>query len=137
MFFEATRAAKLARIAVLAPDLFVDDLPELFDDPDFPSGPERVLLSPSGTGGGADRVLCRSWRRSRRVGVWRRILKNSAEGRLCERLQSPLTNVVTSLIARSPILFVFALFDGGSLLVAVVPAANPLQADRRVPCRIP
>ena len=67
VFFEATRAAKLARIAALAPDLFVDDLPDLFDDPDFPSGPERVLFSPSGMGGGADRVLCRSWAE---IGAW-------------------------------------------------------------------
>ena len=67
VFFEPTRAAKLARIAALAPDLFIDDLPELFDDPDFPPGPERVLFSPSGTGKGQGRIVCRSWAE---VGAW-------------------------------------------------------------------
>ncbi len=36
LFYEETRDAKIARIAALKPDLFIDDLPELLLDPAFP-----------------------------------------------------------------------------------------------------
>ncbi len=42
--FEDDRAAKLARIRALAPDLFVDDLAEVLDDPGFPAATRAVLL---------------------------------------------------------------------------------------------
>jgi hypothetical protein len=44
VFFEATRPDKLARIAALDCDAFVDDLPEVLDDPAFPVGVARYLV---------------------------------------------------------------------------------------------
>ncbi|MEO5336605.1 MAG: hypothetical protein H7841_06910 [Magnetospirillum sp. WYHS-4] len=41
VFFEETREAKIARIAALRLDHFVDDLKEVLDDPGFPPGPRR------------------------------------------------------------------------------------------------
>jgi hypothetical protein len=48
VFFEATRAEKVARIAGLAPDAFVDDLEEVFREPGFPAAVERLLFHPRG-----------------------------------------------------------------------------------------
>ncbi len=44
VFFEPTRKAKCRRIAALECSHFVDDLEEVFREPDFPSGVERLLL---------------------------------------------------------------------------------------------
>ena len=49
-FFEETKVDKLARIAAAGCDVFIDDLPELLADPEFPSGVERVLFDPHATG---------------------------------------------------------------------------------------
>jgi hypothetical protein len=61
VFFEATRAEKLARIGTLGCDWFVDDLAEVFSDPAFPPGVRRILFSsvqaaPSGC------IVCPTWR---------------------------------------------------------------------------
>jgi hypothetical protein len=45
VFFEATRADKIARIKSLECSHFVDDLEEVFLEPEFPRGIERYLLS--------------------------------------------------------------------------------------------
>ncbi len=45
--FCATRAEKIARIGQLAPAAFVDDLEEVFAEPDFPVGVERYLYHPA------------------------------------------------------------------------------------------
>jgi hypothetical protein len=45
LFFEATRAEKLRRIASLDCTWFIDDLEEVLDDPDFPEGVRRILFS--------------------------------------------------------------------------------------------
>lgn len=45
VYFEGTRAEKLERIATLGLDHFIDDLPEVLDDPDFPDGPARHLFA--------------------------------------------------------------------------------------------
>ena len=50
VFFEETKADKLARITATGCDVFIDDLPELLDAPEFPSGIERVLFDPHATG---------------------------------------------------------------------------------------
>jgi len=50
IYFESTRIEKLARIEALELDLFIDDLPEVLSDPDFPKGPQRVLYDPSNIG---------------------------------------------------------------------------------------
>jgi hypothetical protein len=44
VYFEDTRAAKIARIVALRCTHFIDDLEEVFDDPAFPAGVERLLL---------------------------------------------------------------------------------------------
>ncbi len=47
VFFETTRDAKVARIAAVAPDWFVDDLPEVLTHPAFPSAVRRILFAPA------------------------------------------------------------------------------------------
>jgi hypothetical protein len=44
LYFEDTRADKIARIVALRCTHFIDDLKEVFDDPTFPAGVERLLL---------------------------------------------------------------------------------------------
>jgi hypothetical protein len=44
--FEATRGAKIARIAELGCTHFIDDLPEVFTEPAFPAGVDRILFAP-------------------------------------------------------------------------------------------
>ncbi|HLH98939.1 MAG TPA: hypothetical protein VKW08_27840 [Xanthobacteraceae bacterium] len=59
VFFEATRAEKLARIAALGCTHFIDDLAEVLADPAFPPGVTRVLF---GSGGAApDMAVCATW----------------------------------------------------------------------------
>ena len=45
LFFESTQQAKIARIASLQCDVFIDDLIELFSSPSFPSGTKKILFS--------------------------------------------------------------------------------------------
>lgn len=47
VYFEPTRAEKVARIRALGCTLFIDDLPEVFAHPDFPGDVERLLLTPA------------------------------------------------------------------------------------------
>jgi hypothetical protein len=62
LFFEATRAEKLARIATLQCSYFIDDLEEVLDDPDFPPGVKRILFSQTDLPGQAPAyAVCRSW----------------------------------------------------------------------------
>lgn len=66
VFFEAERAAKLARIAGEGCTVFVDDLPEVLDDPGFPAGVTPVLFDPDGAHGAAQGrhwARVRSWAR--------------------------------------------------------------------------
>ncbi len=46
VFFNETRQKKVARIAELACDHFIDDLPEVFMEPGFPAATNRILISP-------------------------------------------------------------------------------------------
>lgn len=46
--FEITKEDKLARIGAVGCQLFIDDLPELLAEPEFPAGVERVLFDPAG-----------------------------------------------------------------------------------------
>ncbi len=50
VFFEETRAKKVARITELRCDVFVDDLPEVFHEPGFPVTTTQILFSTSVTG---------------------------------------------------------------------------------------
>lgn len=47
VFFELTKADKLARIGAAGCTLFIDDLPEFLAEPAFPTGVERVLFDPN------------------------------------------------------------------------------------------
>lgn len=47
VFFELTKDAKVARIAALGCEAFVDDLPEIFASPDFPDVSRRILFDPA------------------------------------------------------------------------------------------
>jgi hypothetical protein len=48
VFFELTKEAKVARIAALGCEAFVDDLPEIFGLPGFPDEARRILFDPAG-----------------------------------------------------------------------------------------
>ena len=45
IFFESTRANKIARIGALDCQVFIDDLIEVFEEPDFPKTVDRILFS--------------------------------------------------------------------------------------------
>jgi hypothetical protein len=45
VYFEETRSGKLARIAQIGCDVFVDDLPEIFHDPGFPASAEKLWFA--------------------------------------------------------------------------------------------
>ncbi|MDX2227606.1 MAG: haloacid dehalogenase-like hydrolase [Verrucomicrobiae bacterium] len=46
VFFEETKAEKMARIGSLKCDWFIDDLPELLLEPGFPPSPQKILFDP-------------------------------------------------------------------------------------------
>jgi hypothetical protein len=50
--FAETRAEKLKRIAEVGCDVFIDDLEEVLDDPDFPASVRRILFAAGGHGAG-------------------------------------------------------------------------------------
>lgn len=50
VFFELSKAEKIARIRSIGCDVFIDDLPEIFSDPDFPAGVDRILFDPASAG---------------------------------------------------------------------------------------
>ena len=62
VFFEGTRAEKLARIAALGCTHFIDDLVEVLTDRDFPAGVARILFDPARGGRSAGMRACASWR---------------------------------------------------------------------------
>jgi hypothetical protein len=45
VLFESTRAEKIERIARLGCTHFIDDLPEVLDDPNIPPGVAKVLFT--------------------------------------------------------------------------------------------
>jgi hypothetical protein len=61
VYFESTRAEKLNRIAVLSLTHFIDDLPEVLTDPDFPPQAERILLAGQMQSAAAPYVCCSTW----------------------------------------------------------------------------
>jgi FMN phosphatase YigB (HAD superfamily) len=67
VFFELTREEKIARIAALGCDLYVDDLPEVLLDPSFPQGTRRILFDPdSHHRDVVDLVVATNWAQIRR-----------------------------------------------------------------------
>jgi hypothetical protein len=62
VYFESTRAEKIARIAAIDCSLFIDDLEEVFLEPSFPPHVRRILYAPDATGVPASGVtVMRSW----------------------------------------------------------------------------
>jgi len=63
VYFETTRAEKLARIACLQCTHFVDDLEEVLDDVAFPQKVRRVLFASTAFGGAHTAYpICPTWR---------------------------------------------------------------------------
>ena len=63
VYFESTRADKARRIADLACTYFIDDLPEVFDEPCFPLATNKILFQPLATAAPlAGLVAAASWR---------------------------------------------------------------------------
>lgn len=61
VFFESTRAEKLARITTLNCAFFIDDLEEVLLDPGFPSGVKRILYARTHHSTANDCILCSDW----------------------------------------------------------------------------
>jgi hypothetical protein len=61
VFFEATRGEKLARIAALQCDVFIDDLVEVLSEPTFPAGVRRILFAQRRNGDDKELVHCSTW----------------------------------------------------------------------------
>lgn len=61
VFFESTRADKVARIRELGVPVFVDDLEEVFLEPGFPAGVRRLLFHPEGAAPPGPFTVCRSF----------------------------------------------------------------------------
>ncbi len=63
VFFELTLPEKLRRIGSAGCTLFIDDLPELLAEPEFPAGASRILFDPTGCRESAAGVRrMRSWK---------------------------------------------------------------------------
>ncbi len=63
VYFESTRAEKVARIAKLGCTYFIDDLEEVLSDPDFPSAVKRILFQTGSTRAQFSTFkVCSSWR---------------------------------------------------------------------------
>jgi hypothetical protein len=62
VYFTETRAEKLEEIARLGCTHFIDDLPEIFVEADFPAGVKKILFDPSDAYAGWRAGICsRSW----------------------------------------------------------------------------
>jgi hypothetical protein len=64
VWFELTKAAKISRIRDLRCDVFIDDLPELLLDPQFPAETQRILFAPPDSSANASSEIvftARSW----------------------------------------------------------------------------
>ena len=58
-YFELTKQAKLQRIATLGCTHYIDDLPEILSEPEFPSNVVRLLFDP-GNDHGDNTLFARS-----------------------------------------------------------------------------
>jgi hypothetical protein len=61
VFFTDTRAEKIARISALGCGLFIDDLEEVFTDPEFPASVTRVLFTADDAPDDAAIVTRKTW----------------------------------------------------------------------------
>jgi hypothetical protein len=61
VFFGATRAEKIARIAERRCDVFIDDLEEIFADPAFPRPIRKLLFAPAHPDIKGNWEICANW----------------------------------------------------------------------------
>jgi hypothetical protein len=61
IYFESTRAEKLARITALSLTHFIDDLEEVLTDPAFPPDVARILFAESPPEAGGPYIWCPTW----------------------------------------------------------------------------
>jgi hypothetical protein len=62
VFFESTRAEKVETIRALGCTHFIDDLAEVFAEPNFPGGVSKLLFAPHGANAAGDDVkVFKSW----------------------------------------------------------------------------
>lgn len=62
VFFEGTREEKVERIRWVRCEVFIDDLAEVFLEPDFPPGVKRILLSSRAPEAASGVEVCATWR---------------------------------------------------------------------------
>lgn len=72
VFFESTREAKVRRITALNCTHFIDDLIEVFDEPEFPDHIQTTLFRPGATHAADARPSAGSWRElaEQHLGSW-------------------------------------------------------------------
>jgi hypothetical protein len=61
VYFESTRNEKLARIAELCLNYFIDDLEEVLSDPSFPPNVRRILFADNEARPAASYITCSTW----------------------------------------------------------------------------
>jgi hypothetical protein len=84
VFFESTREDKIQRIQDLACTHFIDDLPEVFAEPQFPDHIQKILFSPTGSSSGdASIKVASSWRK-----ITAQVLGSWTEAEACQALQN-------------------------------------------------
>jgi len=62
VYFESTRAAKIARVEQIGCSHFIDDLVEVFLEPSFPSGVQKILLAPDAAMPAGGAAIVPGWR---------------------------------------------------------------------------
>jgi hypothetical protein len=61
VYFESTRAEKIARISAIGCSHFIDDLEEVFLEVSFPSGVQKILYAPGASVASSTAVVMPSW----------------------------------------------------------------------------
>ena len=96
VFFEDTREDKIARIAELGCSVFIDDLEEVFEHPDFPVGIQRILFASENNASPSGSV--------RALGTWseiqRLILSEAANTVSTQENEARLTAISEQLIGK-------------------------------------
>lgn len=96
VFFEPTRADKIARVCKLNCTHFIDDLREVFDAPGFPSNIVKILFTPNQVEYSANGINCvSSWR-----GITRRLFGTWTADEMCAALQRELHDIKITNINR-------------------------------------
>jgi hypothetical protein len=67
VFFESTREGKIDRIRALRCTHFIDDLPEVFAEPEFPPDTRKLLFAPDGAAAGSGMRAFARWRELERL----------------------------------------------------------------------